>query len=150
VNPFSAWHEHVPDWIDSPLASTSNFLLIKFEEMRRNTEQTVADVLDFLGVEVDRKAISDAIANNTVKKMQEKEQRSPQLSNAAPNPNGSQESRFIRSGSIAGWRNRLSTDQLSLLEDKAGPVLQRMGYPTGSAAREIQKAAAPLPSVVNS
>ncbi|HZQ69646.1 MAG TPA: sulfotransferase domain-containing protein [Terriglobales bacterium] len=149
VNPFTAWHEHVPDWIDSKLAQTPNFLLIKFEEMRRNTEQTVVQVLDFLGVEVDRQVVVAAIANNTLKKMQEKEQKSPQLSSTAPSANGSEESRFIRSGSIAGWRNRLSLEQVGLLEDKAGPVLERMGYPIGEAARQRQAVAAAEPSAVN-
>jgi estrone sulfotransferase len=149
VNPFSAWHEHVPDWIDSKLARSPHFLLIKFEEMRRNTEDTVVRVLDFLGVDVDRRVVAEAIANNTVKKMQEKEQKSPQLSNTAPNPNGSEESRFIRTGSIAGWRNRLRDEQIRLIEDKAGTVLERMGYPIGEAARQKQVVAAPLPSAVN-
>jgi len=149
VNPFSAWHEHVPDWIDSELARSPHFLLIKFEEMRRNTEDTVVRVLDFLGVDVDRRVVAEAIANNTVKKMQEKEQKSPQLSNAAPTPDGPVESRFIRSGSVAGWRNRLTEDQVRLIEDKAGAVLERMGYPIGEAARQRQVVAAPLPSAVN-
>lgn len=149
VNPFSAWHEHVPDWTDSKLASSPNFLLIKFEEMRRNTEDTVVRVLDFLGVDVDRGVVTDAIANNTVKKMQEKEQKSPQLSNTAPNPNGSEESRFIRSGSIAGWRNRLTDEQIKLIENKAGAVLERMGYSTGAAARQTPAIAKPIASAVN-
>ena len=148
VNPFSAWHQHVPDWIDSPLARGPNFLLIKFEEMRRNTEQTVVRVLDFLGVDVDRQVVIDAIANNTVKKMQEKEQKSPQLSNSAPAANGSEESRFIRSGSVAGWRSRLNRDQVSLIEDKAGPILQRMGYAIGEDARQAA-VSVPVPSAVN-
>lgn len=149
VNPFSAWHEHVPDWMDSELASTPEFLLIRFEKMRRNTEETLVQVLDFLGVDVDRRVVTEAIANNTLKKMQEKEQKSPQLSNTAPNPNGSEESRFIRSGSIAGWRNRLTAEQSRLIEDKAGPVLERMGYPIGDAATQKQDVAAPMPSAVN-
>lgn len=148
VNPFSAWHEHVPDWIDSKLAHTPNFLLIKFEEMRRNTEDTVVRVLDFLGVDVDRKVVTEAIANNTVKKMQEKEQKSPQLSNTAPSSSGSEESRFIRSGSVAGWRNRLNDEQVRLLEDRAGAVLERLGYSVGAAARQ-KSTIAPIASAVN-
>ena len=151
VNPFSAWHEHVPNWIDSPLARSSNFLLIKFEEMRRNTEGTVAQVLNFLGVDVEPQVIVNAIANNTVKKMQEKEQRSPQLSDTAPKANGAEESRFIRSGSIAGWRNRLTPRQVELIEEKAGAVLQKMGYPVGEAARQNQpqSISSPLPTAVS-
>ena len=131
--------------MDSELARSPHFLLIKFEEMRRNTEDTVVRILDFLGVDIDRRVVAEAIANNTLKKMQEKEQKSPQLSNTAPNPNASEESRFIRSGSIAGWRNRLTDDQVGLIEDKAGAVLERMGYPIGEAARQRQVGAALSP-----
>ena len=131
VNPFSPWHRHVPGWVESPLAQSPDFLLIKFEDMRRNTESIVNRVLDFLGVVVDPQTVRDAIANNTVQRMQEKEQRSPQLSNTAPKPAASEESRFIRSGSIGGWRNRLTNAQVDLIEQRAGDVLVRMGYPIG-------------------
>ncbi|MBZ5597245.1 MAG: sulfotransferase domain-containing protein [Acidobacteriia bacterium] len=131
VNPFSPWHEHVPGWVNSPLARTPNFLLIKFEELRRNTEQVVNRSLDFLGVVVDPQIVRQAIANNTVERMQEKEQRSPQLSDTAPRPTASEESRFIRSGSVGGWRNRLTPVQVEKIEQRAGKVLAQMGYPTG-------------------
>ena len=132
VNPFTPWHQHVPGWVESSLAGTSNFLLIKFEDMRRNTQQVVNDVLDFLGVNVDAQTVRNAIASNTVQRMQEKEQRSPQLSDVAPESKGSEESRFIRSGSVGGWRNRLTDRQVEMIEHKAGDVLTCMGYPTGS------------------
>jgi hypothetical protein len=131
VNPFSPWHQHVPGWVESPLSQSPNFLLVKFEEMRRNTEQVVNRVLDFLGVTVDPQTVRDAIANNTVQRMQEKEQRDPQLSDTAPKPTGSEETRFIRSGSVGGWRNRLSDQHVELLETYAGDVLLHMGYPVG-------------------
>jgi len=136
VNPFTPWHQHVPGWMGSSLAGTSNFLLIKFEDMRRNTEQVVNQVLDFLGVTVDPRTVREAVANNTVQRMQEKEQRSPQLSDTAPKSNGSEESRFIRSGSVGGWRNRLTDLQVEMIEHHAGDVLAFMGYPTGSRRAE--------------
>lgn len=142
VNPYGAWHEHVPGWVNSPLASTPNFLLIKFEELRRNTEQAVNRALDFLGVVVDPQVVRLAIANNTVEKMQEKEQRSPQLSNTAPKPTASPESRFIRSGSVGGWRNRLTPVHVEKIEQYAGKVLHQMGYPTGGRNTEAQLASA--------
>ncbi len=148
VNPFSPWHQHVPAWTDSPLAQSSNFLLIKFEEMRRNTEQVVNRVLDFLDVMVDPQTVRDAIANNTVQRMQEKEQRSPQLSEAAPKPSASEESRFIRSGSVGGWRNRLSDAQVELIEQRMGRVLERMGYPVGGRRIESVQAQIQSPAAI--
>ena len=143
VNPFTPWHRHVPGWMDSPLAGTSNFLLIKFEDMRRNTDQVVNDVLNFLGVVVDPQTVRDAVANNTVQRMQEKEQHSPQLSDTAPKSNGSEESRFIRSGSVGGWRNRLTDLQVEMIEHHAGEVLACMRYPTGSRKAELTDALKP-------
>lgn len=143
VNPFSPWHEHVPGWVNSPLARTPNFLLIKFEELRRNTEQVVNRSLDFLGVVVDPQIVRQAIANNTVERMQEKEQRSPQLSDTAPRPTAPEESRFIRSGSVGGWRNRLTPAQVEKIEQRAGKVLALMGYPTGGHHEHTMKSAAP-------
>jgi hypothetical protein len=144
VNPFTPWHQHVPGWVESSLAGTSNFLLIKFEDMRRNTEQVVNEVLDFLGVVVDPQTVRDAVANNTVQRMQEKERRSPQLSDTAPMSNGSEESRFIRSGSVGGWRNRLTDIQVEMIEHHAGDVLTCMGYPTGSREAEtLEPSASP-------
>jgi hypothetical protein len=148
VNPFSPWHQHVPGWMDSPLAQSSDFLLIKFEEMRRNTEQVVSRVLDFLDVVVDPQTVRDAIANNTVQRMQEKEQRSPQLSEAAPKPSASEESRFIRSGSVGGWRDRLSDAQIELIEQRTGKVLERMGYPVGGRRVESGRAQMPSPAAI--
>ena len=131
VNPFSPWHQHVPGWVNSPLAKSSNFLLIKFEEMRRDTESTVNTVLDFLGVMVDPQTVRDAIANNSLQRMQEKEQRQPQLSRSAPPASGAEETRFIRKGSSGGWRSRLTAAQVEFMEQHTRPVLEQMGYATG-------------------
>jgi len=128
VNPFSPWQEHVPGWVDSPLAHTPNFLLIKFEEMRRNTEAIVSQVLDFLGVMVEPQSVRDAIANNSLQRMQEKEQSQPQLSRAVPAGSHGEETRFIRRGSTGGWRNRLTPMQVEFMEQHAGQVLEQMGY----------------------
>lgn len=146
VNPFTPWHEHVPGWLDSPLAQTPSFLLIKFEDMRRDTEAVVAQVLDFLGIASDRQVIREALANNSVKKMQEKEQRQPQLASSAPKPSASEESRFIRSGSIGGWRNRLTSAQVELIESRTAETLLRLGYLVGK--QSSQQAEPPSPMAV--
>jgi hypothetical protein len=141
VNPFRPWQEHVPGWLDSPVAGTPNLLVIKFEDMRRDTEQAVTRALDFLDVVVEPEVVRAAIANNSVQKMQEKEARQPQLSSSAPKPTGAEETRFIRSGSIGGWRNRLTPAQAQRIEQRSGQLLARLGYPVGDAAQSAGSAA---------
>lgn len=128
-NGFGPWQEHVISWLESPLARSGRLLVIKFEELRQQTEDVVADVLSFLGVEGDRQAIRDAIANNSVQRMRAKEDRSPQLGGASAQKASGDQDRFIRSGSVGGWRARLTEAQTRLIEQCAGSGLARMGYP---------------------
>ena len=47
-----------------------------------------------------------------------------------------EEGRFVRKGSIGGWRNRLTDEQIRLVDQYAGPVLERLGYPTAKTLLE--------------
>nr|MBA3916590.1 sulfotransferase domain-containing protein [Terriglobales bacterium] len=145
VNPFLPWQEHVPGWLGSAISGTPKLLVIKFEDLRRDTEQAVVRALEFLDVVVEPGVVRAAIANNSVQKMQEKEARQPQLSSTAPKATGSEETRFIRSGSIGGWRNRLTADQVQRIEQRSGPLLAQLGYPVGDAAKAVNAAAANPP-----
>ena len=118
------WQKHIVSWLDSPLASRGDLLLVRFEDMRKDTEQALASIVNFLGVTADRSSIQRAIANNTVARMREKENRSRNL------PKITQEQgRFVREGAVSGWQSRLTEKQLQLVDQYAGQVLQRLGYP---------------------
>jgi hypothetical protein len=141
---FGAWHKHVTSWLDSPLGPRGDMLVIRFENLRSNTEDTLAEIVDFFGMPVDRNLIRAAIANNTLDRMREKEKRSLNLPKSA-----TEEGRFVRKGSIGGWRARLTEPQIALIDQYAGSVLARLGYPTshpatpafGSAAQWNQRTA---------
>ena len=75
--------------------------------------------------------IEAAVANNTLDRMKEKEKRSVNL----PKSN-TEEGRFVRKGSIGGWRARLSEDQIRMVDQYAGPLLERLGYPTAKTLLE--------------
>jgi hypothetical protein len=121
------WQNHIVSWLDSPLANRGDLLLVRFEDMRENPEQLLASIAHFLGVAADRSRIQRAIANNTVARMRDKENRSRKL------PKSTQEQgRFVREGAVSGWRARLTDHQLRMIDQYAGGVLQRLGYPLGA------------------
>jgi hypothetical protein len=131
VNGYGTWQEHVASWVDSPLESTGQLLLIKFEDLRAHTEGTLERVLDFLGLAADGRQIRQAIANNDVQRMQEKENQVSDIDGYSPrktNGNGNG-SRFVRSGAVGRWRRRFSDEQVHLIEQYAGLSLARLGYP---------------------
>ena len=121
VNGFGPWHRNVSSWLDSVIAGTPDLLVLRFEDLRSNPEELFARMTEFLGVSADPQVIRRAVANNSLDKMREKEDRSPQL------PPG--KDRFVRSGSVQGWRGKLTDSQLHLIEQHAGSMLSRVGYP---------------------
>jgi hypothetical protein len=53
-----------------------------------------------------------------------------------------EDARFVRTGSVGGWREKLSDSQIEMVRKYAGEALVRAGYPAGlegkSPARESQ------------
>ena len=129
ANGYGSWQDHLSSWLDSPLAHSGKLLVVKFEEMRRQTEEVLAEVLCFLGVEPDRHLIRQAIANNNVQRMRAKEDHSPQISGMPAKSGSGDQSRFIRSGAIAGWQARLTPSQVSLIEKWSRAGLAAGRYP---------------------
>jgi hypothetical protein len=121
---FGAWQNHLQSWLDSALASNGNMLLIKFEDMRRDPEPSISRIVRFLGFTGEPALIRKAIENNSVERMRQKENAAQRLPRSSR-----EEGRFVRKGAIAGWREKMTERQLRLVDDYAGEVLLRMGYP---------------------
>jgi hypothetical protein len=120
VNPFSSWTEHVESWLAAPL-SGDQLLVVKFEDLRRDSVKTVGQIIRFFGITPDEDRIRQAIANNSVDRMKAKEKDTPQRA--------SKKGQFIRSGSVGGWRANLTAAQVKIFRDHAANLLTRMEYP---------------------
>jgi Sulfotransferase domain len=139
ISGFGAWHTHVRSWLDSPLAARGGLLVLKFEDYRNDNEAAINQMLDFFGVEADLEVVRSAIANNTLEKMRQKELQSATLHQAR---NG-EEGRFVRQGSVGGWREKFTDEQLRLIDSYAAEVFRRMGYPL---APGVAAARTPVPA----
>lgn len=134
-----SWQHHVESWLDSPLAARGDLLFLQYEKLRQDSVNVFLELLDFLKVSRSRDAVERALAHNTLEQMREKEDRLYRQQNyssvprrpiKAVRPGG----RFIRTGSVGGWRERLSREQLHLIELHAAHVLARLGYPVETLA----------------
>ena len=126
VNGYGPWPDQVSSWLDSPIAGSPNFLLVKYEDLRRNPDEWFERISHFLGVQLSRERIHQAVVNNSLKQMREKERNQPQL------PTND----FVRTGSVQGWHGKLTEAQLELIEQHAGSVLVRLGYPLYAGSAE--------------
>jgi len=119
VNGNGAWQVNVASWLDAA-ASNPEILVVRFEDLRRNPEDAVKSILDYLGAVVDPDSIRSSIQNNTADKMRAKELSTPQKS--------SKGGRFVRGGIVGGWRENLDENQLLRIERHAGDCMKRLRY----------------------
>jgi hypothetical protein len=121
VYSYGPWQRHLSTWLESPIAGTDNMLVLRFEDLRKDPAPGFAQMVKFLGVEVDRDKIIRAIENNTVQKMREKEDKEP--------VRASIRGRLVRQGAVRGWLSKLTPEQVHRIEKHAGEAMTRMGYP---------------------
>jgi Sulfotransferase domain len=119
VNGFGSWRDHVRSWLAAADAS-NNVRVYRYDELRQSTLSSLTSLLEFLNVRVDSQKISDAISSNSLQEMRKKEQLSPQKV--------SKKDRFVRNGSVGGWRENLTDAQIELVSRYLGPELKRLGY----------------------
>jgi len=126
VNPFGLWTKHVNSWLEAAEAKRCQVLTVRYEDLRLETEKSLRQMMNFLNVTVDSATIRKAIENNSLEQMRAKEKVSPQRASA----NG----RFVRSGSISGWKEKLTPSQMELFDQHAGEVMANLGYTSATPA----------------
>jgi hypothetical protein len=136
ISGFGPWPQAIASWLNSPIAGTDNFLLVRFEDLRQNPVEGFKRMADFLGVNVDQERVRQAVANNSLDRMKEKERVEPQRVSAGDG--------FVRSGSVEGWRSKLTPAQDRLVEQHAGSLLRALGYPVSAAVSKSGAGVNPL------
>jgi hypothetical protein len=124
VSGYGPWHRNLASWLDSPIAASGNLHVVRFEDIRQDPVPCFARMAEFLGVKVSEEKIKLAVANNSIQKMREKENKEP--------VKASLRGRFVRDGAVRGWVSKLTPAQVRLIEEHAGSMLLRLGYPLSS------------------
>jgi hypothetical protein len=143
-----SWHEHTRTWLESPIAKNGNLMLVKYEELRKNPEPMLAQILEFVGVKPNMQVIRKAIEDNSLQQMRAKEDRAKKEGEFSillgPHKNTGEDGRFVRKGSVGGWRSKLTEPQLKVIDDYAGEMLLRLGYELGATQEPTAPAEAPV------
>ena len=134
ASPYGSWKEHVRSWIESPLNAHGDLMLVSYPELKQKTEGTLTRIAEFLKVRVTAQAIQNAIRNNSLQNMRKKEDRAPQIGYDPRTKSIPEEKRFVRSGAVGGWRERLTPAQAEYLQCNTGQMLVRLGFEEGRSA----------------
>ena len=124
-NPWGAWDEHVAFWLRSESAENDHLHIVKFEDLRSSTLETLREALSFLDVRQGDDELRKVIENNAVERMRKKEDEASQRGWRA---SAKRDIRFVNQGAVGGWRTQLTEAQRGAIESRFGPTLDRLGY----------------------
>jgi len=124
---YGAWGRHVRSWLNSPLTQAGKLLVVKFEDLRRDPEESLTRMVQFVSCSAGAENIQAALVNNSVDQMRAKEVESRKLYQST-----TEAGRFVRKGAVQGWRSALTPAQLQLFEQSVGADLAQLGYPSAS------------------
>lgn len=120
VDGWGPWQRHVGSWLDSGRPPH----LVRYEDLRSDTERVLSDTLRWMGAAVDPDLVKRAVANNTFERMREKEA----MGRAGPFRRRSEDSHFVREGGVGESRRVLGPGQIEMIDRYAGSALHRLGY----------------------
>lgn len=115
---FGPWHWHVSEALDYQQIHPTKILIVRYEELLSNPNQSIQQILDFTGL--NPLVSTEEIKNQTsFQKLQQLEKSGGQ------NP----EQLFFRSGNNEDWKQHLSAELESILLDEPTRIaMQRCGY----------------------
>jgi hypothetical protein len=90
---------------------------IRYEDLARDAETTLAGLFRFLGVEATETVVADCRRQASFAKW-----------SGGRNPGEENRLSFFRKGVAGDWRNHLSEEQNALFREQAGTWLDRLGY----------------------
>lgn len=116
------WNDHVCSWVDR-----ENVLVVRYEDLLQDTVEVVTQILIFWDKRsFSPEEIEQAVAASSFDEMKklERERGRPFKSRKA----AQSASTFMRSGKRGDWRNWFDEDDKRFLWQRAGSVMQRLGY----------------------
>lgn len=114
------WSTHCSEWLKNPYEA--DICRISYEDLKHSPLKTLQKYCDFIGIEVDEKAISAAISQGEFSKMQKKEK------DQGWGPNKMGEGLFVRSGQTGSYRKEMAEELIKKFSDRNKNMLSSLGY----------------------
>jgi Sulfotransferase domain len=126
-----SWADNVMSWL-TMRQGKSNFLLLRYEDMKENTSRELLKVARFLQqagfakVETSPEKLARAVELSTPERMRTLEKQ--QAAQHVQLKRTRQDKPFIRSAKTGGWHADLSPKSVAQIETAWGDVMQNLGY----------------------
>jgi hypothetical protein len=122
---WGTWGENVASWIYTR-GKRNNFLLMRYEDMMKNTERELARISEFLDIPLEPQRLKHAIESSSADRMRVLEKL--QEDKWVATKNRRKDIPFVRVAKSGGWRTALPASCVQQIENAWGDLMTPLGY----------------------
>jgi hypothetical protein len=122
---FGTWGEHAASWT-STRGGREHFLLVRFEDLLRDTHHELRRVARFLGIESSPEGIEHAVASSSADRMRQLEKQHEDQ--WVVTKKHRKDIPFVRSAKAGNWEANLPADSARQIETAWGGLMSSLGY----------------------
>jgi hypothetical protein len=119
------WGDHVLSWL-ATRQGRSNFLLLRYEDMKARTQEEATKIANFLGFDSSPERIARAVELSSFDRMRKLE--SEESGQWKETKKTRQDKPFVRKGVVGGWRSTLTESSVAQIESAWGQIMRMLGY----------------------
>ncbi len=125
---YGSWGTNVGSWLVTH-QNDSRFLLLRYEDIIRDTPRALAKIAGFLNVPMDPDVITQAIERSSADNMRKLERK-----HTSSLTKGREDIPFIRAAKSGGWKTELSAESVAKIQLAWGHLMGSLGYELTSAS----------------
>ncbi len=132
---FGSWRDNVMSWI-SVRGESANFMLLRYEEMKRDTAGALLQVVEFLErcsfreIDTSPEALRKAVELSSPERMRALEKQ--EAGKWVLTKSTRSDKPFVRTAKAGGWKSQLAPESVEMIETAWGDLMQSLGYELSS------------------
>jgi hypothetical protein len=120
-----SWGDHVTSWL-STRQGKKGFLLLRYEDLKKDPQRALAQVAEFLGIEPTLERLNRAVELSSADNMRklEKQESAQWVATTLTR----QDKPFVRNATSGGWKTVLPEQTVVYIEKHWGHLMRNLGY----------------------
>ncbi len=122
---WGTWGENVGSWV-AARGKNSNFLLVRYEDMKQDTARELAKIASFMGIAASAEQLRAAVTASSADRMRQLEKL--QSKEWVATKNKRDDIPFVRTAQAGNWKTLLPKTAIAEIESAWGDLMLALGY----------------------
>jgi hypothetical protein len=128
-----SWGDHVTSWL-STRRDKPGFLLVRYEDLKKNSQAELGRVAKFLGIEPTKERLDLAVERSSADNMRKMERE--ESAKWVATTRTRQDKPFVRNATTGNWKTVLPEKTVAYIEKHWGHLMRELGYEMVTAGGE--------------